>query len=877
MGLFSSKKKIYVSSVIYGMAGPEEDRPNYLKTLVTGHFVAGDPKRYISDVLSEGYQAGPRFQLRSFYRWAQNNYNYIGMPNSSMSGSAFVDNDILATQIPHGTGEDVVIQQSDVERGEIFYWGLQYVLRFMPQRVGEAWVADYNPATGQASVTFPDSSYTFTPSGYDPDGVYICAQYMLSSTTSGGPEEADFVVNLAPGVPFTDVSAWTQDGVTNTPKSATLNKSVRTIVTYSDGRPSTDNTVPSSTVGNWNEKLTKAHHRTTIIDDGLSKLVDQRIEQYETKAVSPRNTDRTTQETVGGVTITTRVITTEDILEERRTEQLFNTPLSGEVFGPNTVFIYRVGSGNVVLDNMFVTQTSVGQYFPFIPIRLDNKFLSDSYEPTAYALAKKAYKKAFKSDFDELIDQLKDNPSLGDIDYAYVAFGVPANIKDNSAKKYMFKFLDKLRAEQVVDPGAYASWASSQNSYEYQKKQWLVWFLSGRIGPEPVVGAPLTPPINEVTIASNGSLNTNFNMVMAWEEIRATNGTGLGRPGAMSGDVWWNVGPTDEYDYSNWNGSGGETVETYLVDNITITMQLTTNTWRRLTIFGLVHRNYIYDGKFVEIGLKDALMDPDESGFLFPLHYPTMGEMSVVDSTQLCMSASNLVFNCFQIVKKKWYQRGIFKVILVIAVVVLTIVTGGAGAASVGLLGTNLAVGTALGMVGLAAIIAGAIANALAAMIVMKLFTLATVAIFGEEIAMIINFIASVYTMAVGGLTNIGQSLSGMWGNMMNASNLLTLTNSVGNIYANYVNNSAMEIQKQTAEMIADYTKQAKEIAAKEREILGGGTGFDPLALIGAPSFFTESIDSFLTRTLLTGHDVAEISHAMLDNFVEMSLSTPIQ
>ena len=114
------------------------------------------------------------------------------------------------------------------------------------------------------------------------------------------------------------------------------------------------------------------------------------------------------------------------------------------------LFIYRIGSGNVALDAAVAPIATYGKFFPYIPLRLKNQFLSSTYQPDKYALAKKAFKKATGGKLEEVIDNIASNPSISDIDYAYTVFGVSMNVKDNSAKKYIYNFMTKLMMTQIV-------------------------------------------------------------------------------------------------------------------------------------------------------------------------------------------------------------------------------------------------------------------------------------------------------------------------------------------------------------------------------------------------------------------------------------------
>lgn len=267
-------------------------------------------------------------------------------------------------------------------------------------------------------------------------------------------------------------------------------------------------------------------------------------------------------------------------------------------------------------------------------------------------------------------------------------------------------------------------------------------------------------------------------------------------------------------------------------------------------------------------------MDDDDSGFLVPIQYDIFREMSLVDSTQLSTQCVNIIFNCYQIVKKKWYQKGWFKVFLIIAVIVITFYTGGLGGSAGGLLGGNAAVGAALGFAGAAAVIAGAVANMVAAMIVTKLITYVSVQALGDKIGSIVAAIATIVTLQIGAGLNSGQSMASMWSNFMSPTNLLNLTNSVGNGYAGMIQADTADILKKSAEAADDFRKQSLKLQENYAEQFGYGSAvFDPMSLTEAGGgFFTETSDAFLSRTLLTGIDIAQMSNDLITNFTELSL-----
>ena len=79
MGLFSSKTIINVASSVYNLAGDEKDRPIFLQSLIIRNVLSGT-KRSLGDTITTGYLNGPGINFRTFFRWAVDNYDLIGMP-----------------------------------------------------------------------------------------------------------------------------------------------------------------------------------------------------------------------------------------------------------------------------------------------------------------------------------------------------------------------------------------------------------------------------------------------------------------------------------------------------------------------------------------------------------------------------------------------------------------------------------------------------------------------------------------------------------------------------------------------------------------------------------------------------------------------------
>jgi hypothetical protein len=263
---------------------------------------------------------------------------------------------------------------------------------------------------------------------------------------------------------------------------------------------------------------------------------------------------------------------------------------------------------------------------------------------------------------------------------------------------------------------------------------------------------------------------------------------------------------------------------------------------------------------------------------LVPLHYPTFTALGMKTYTQLSTSCVYMVFNCYKVVKKKWYQRGFFKIIVVIAVIVISVVlfapSGGTSSfLGAGLLGSSAAVGAALGFSGLAAAIVGAVANAIAAALLLKIVQAASIAIFGDKLGLIIGTIAGIVALNVGtNFMNTG-SLSMNWGALTKADSLLRLTSAVGNDFAQIEMQKVQGYAEKSEAAEKDYEQQSQQISDLYAQNIGSDRGiFDPMSLTSIGSLLIESPDAFLNRTLMTGSDIAQLTQDLLSNFTELTL-----
>lgn len=838
MGILSGKKKIYVSSTVYNLAGEEDKIANYLELVVLQSVLTNSD---IASTLQGSYLYGQGVKTRNAYRYARDYYT-LGLGTGSTVIATLSDTsaikDVISKQ--YNSSDTVVISSAVVATAQYEWWARQYMVN--TYGFSEIDGKFHNPPSGveeEANYTYDINSanvieFTFT----NADGTKI--------TTSFSSKDFDQIATYI-SVTYNVISGPTITTNTTTHKTESSDEEGTTTNSY----------------GYWNNGKYYAVYVITIT------------------TLEPNNiTSVTTKTTVGETNY-------------------------------SYYFMYKIGSNTEpTLEALVSTTTLASPFYPIVPMRVWGRDMTnDVHKDTdLYKTSKKLLKKLGVS-INDVADTINNNESIDDIDFAYIVFGVNLNTTLDTGKVYIYYFLKYLQSIQTYTE---ADWKAWLNNYETYKTE----YAGAKENETVYLGEPKTNSLSYRTDETKASalegVNAYYQSIIEWQFIKSETITGTISNGATKGDILITHTESDDYSIS-YTTNTDESVA-YKIDNsvMTVLYQVSATQYEKITVIGLYHKNYVYHGKYVGTSVSSAFADEDntgDSGFLLPLNYTVLENMNLVDFTQLTYAATHIVFSSYQVVKKKWYQTGVFKVVVVVAAAVVTYFFPPAGIAAMG-----AAIATAVGVSIAVGLLIAVIGSAVAAMIIATILNRASTAVFGDGvIGQVIGTVVTIITMyyagqglsnmattttstasttttttidgisttssSVGATTtastfslpefnNMASVLTAL--NLNSISGVTSLASAAQQVFSAYVTGESNELSTKTDALTNKYNKLQKQIKDAADELDWGTVNINPEWLTTA-NYVSESSSAFLARTTMTGSDVIDITLGVIHDFVNLN------
>ena len=903
---FEDEERITVGSSAYNLAGDVARRGNFLKNNILSLIFSGASKRGIGNGIVDAHLAGPATSLIQFYKWAESSgYNtQVGNMGGLIYGATALSEAGFQYLVPVKVTHSQRAISSTIGAIDLHLIAFEWILNNTPNNRDLAFTATLEKIltlTGKILIHYTVSGIevSFTPSyNLNNNMPFFYLYHEECKIADSVVTDTGWVTLTPPDTPpsrasFVDGTiSVVQDGVT---VSATVvatgspvtvvetvprTRTTTTVTTYSNSTP-TSTVVTTDTLDLSFNKVTGTYTKVTTvtatptIKESVTTLVQNEESFYNTLY---EDTESSSSEVVGGVTVTTTVTVNTPYLETYWAYKQVTTTLKQDKWLPYLLKIYQKGSSSAGDALLFNTPAAVERFFPVIPLRRDNVMVDLTNFPTQYGWNRKATRKAFgsKKKYNDLIDSLADNPSLDQIDHAWVVFGVSLSTKQQDGIKYLYEFFENLANSTPTTPDAY----KSPSAYE---AAWAAFVIAAQTTTNDEFGTkiparPIPPTVQEYTFVNNSSAGIQdwlFNTTITAKGGGQVLGSGFhARSNGKVRNAWLYAKSTITLSVPTPDNEGGMVYKPSTTTVIAFGKQMTVSNWVEYEFMDLTHINNVYQGITATTLATTVIASTDEnSSFIVPLHKNILKDLTLIRRTQLSLECSFLVVNYYDKQTIPWYATGFFQIILVVVIIVVAVYTGYIGPEAAGVFGTNAAVGAAVGFSGTAAIVAGAIINAVGAAIVAGLITKVAIRVFGRELGQVVGFIAS--ALAINSLSSNGTfSLADTWTEMTKADNLIKMSMSGIQKYGEYMQSQAMIVNAETQAMMLEANTALNEINRLMNELLGD-TGVDPSTITDAMRYATENPEQFLSRTTMTGTEIAETSIKLVEDFPAPQLALP--
>lgn len=542
-----------------------------------------------------------------------------------------------------------------------------------------------------------------------------------------------------------------------------------------------------------------------------------------------------------------------------------------------TTTSYSQGGGDARL-NLFLRDLTAPRSgtFPAIVLKKwnnylnTNKFLTNTSHPADWWKSQSAYRtskvygKRMNVDVDELIRVIKENPDHGEIDFAFIQPGTMINSPNQCAKEYHFDYFNRLRTLFPENKAAFDAWFAKTGATMNETEA-------------------STCPSQSIRFRDPDAVKHTVNMEMGWRYI-----TYEVKSGTLAEPYVIECGPKDdiEIDAQSFRGVLYLTVlKRFQFTKLYLRKRLTESTYAELVVCGLWHENDVYEGTKVRSQIWDVFNDPEGdygTGFIIPLEYEVLLGLSGRTQLQLAQEALHIIFNCYQVVKEKWYQTGIFKFVMIAFSVVVIVFTWGAAAPYVAAL--NGAISASLVGLGLTATVLAAVATVLTYLIVAAVVV--AVQLVAKEAG---EWAAEQWGPVWGAVVQVAVTIALTWGiGQLGQIYLnvpvtpMTLTQQIMNtaslIFSTLSTYTQFEMQK-IQEDYALWNAGADERESQMKELEKLWEENFPEMSLPAQMWFAplEKMDDWLARTQSTGDTLVNRLIAPIEYLSEITLTPRLQ
>ena len=473
-----------------------------------------------------------------------------------------------------------------------------------------------------------------------------------------------------------------------------------------------------------------------------------------------------------------------------------------EVNGQPKYWIYKNDSGVYpTLDAVFVDAPAVsGSYFPFAYFRHNKQSVIQDKTTEAYKTSKKLVD-YIGMDYDTIAEAIDENPDIGDVEQAILMMAVPAVSTNAIECRYLFDYFDSLHA---VSNGTTSAAVAGVGSRLFRNA-------------------------------------ANLNSIVIQDRLFKM---ALQNAGIFKRLVAGSIGPVSTHTSAFVVTSEEQTVNTE-DGSSTYTVNSKKHVYKKQISVGLYEEITVQDLRMVYwvFGEYTTTADETDDILLIPIDRTVSSLYSIGDRETLYARSLHFVFNSRVVTKVKWYQTGLFKALMLIIAVIITIYNPPAGLA-------------ALQLTGAALVLAAVVITLVVGELIQRAFKLFVKA-FGADVATAIAIIALIY----GGyrVFQNGGNLTGTW-----ASELLQLSSGLQSAALQDRFTDLLEQQDQ----FNLFVEEQEELLDSARKLLETSNVLAPYVIFG------EKPEDFYNRTIHYGN-IGTLGITAISSYVDIALTLP--